>query len=79
MGRREYARWRVLDEKYGFGERRMDLRFARQTAAIIAHIPFRGKGSVKVTDYLTPEIGDQTDDPVCTAERFDAASKGVGR
>jgi hypothetical protein len=76
MGRREMLAWRILDENYSFGERRQDMRIAKQTAAILAAMPFRKAGRVRVRDHLLHEIHDEAPEPTLTAARFDAESRG---
>ena len=76
MGRLELLRWRIFDRNYGFGERRMDLRFAKMTAALIANMPLRKGGSVKVEDFLIAEIGEDQRLRDLSAARFDAEARG---
>lgn len=61
MSSREWSEWQVFWRLYGFGEQRMDVRFA-QLMAMIANL-VRGKDSppVSVEDIL-PDDGDDGDD-----------------
>lgn len=75
MGCREYEHWRQFDRMYGFGEQRMDARFAKMTMHVIAAMPFR-QGTVRLRDFL---LDAEQDDPApvdLSAAAFDAAAKG---
>lgn len=66
-----WSEWQVFWHLYGFGEKRMDVRFA-QLMALIANL-VRGKDSpaVSVDDLLLDEDGDEDDDT------FDAGEIGT--
>ena len=48
----------------------MDMRFAKLTAALIANMPLRKGGGVKVSEFLLDEIGAEVE-PDLSVERFD--------
>lgn len=74
----ELADWRVLDRQIAFGERRMDQRFAKMTAHLIAAIPFSQRGRIRIEDYRLREFGEPSVelDPQEELRRFDAGMKG---
>lgn len=78
MGRTEWLAWRILDRNYGFGERRMDLRFAKMTAALVANMPLRKGGAVRIDEFLADELGSKPPAD-CSAARFDRESTGGTR
>jgi hypothetical protein len=51
--------WRLLDRLGEFGERRMDLRFAKLTMHLVACLRDRKSGPVRLGDMLLKTIDDK--------------------
>ena len=58
---REWSEWRAFWQLYGFGERRMDVRFARLMALIVNLVPGDGRQPASPADFLPDEDEDEYD------------------
>ena len=67
MSSRQWSEWQVFWRTYGWGERRMDVRFAR-LMALIVNLVGGGDGEPVGIEHFLPDDGDDDEEEIDAAD-----------